>query len=362
MWCVIPKPASVMQRIPRKASLFGTIELADALAGELKVPLAELPGKFSFEVASRTAQENDRLMHGKRAENMFEYVVASLGKAALITREDAGTVAAEDEVVPPDYFIALKDGQRYFVEVKNRRLEDFGTSVTLTREYLAKLSRYAELKGHPLLIAVYWSNLGRHWTINRASDVMDHTGGIQLTFEYAFRNNIGAAFGDRLLMAIPPLRCRFWPDLDKPRSLSDQGEAQFTTKRVTFYSGDVEIVDDAERELALYIMFHSSWSEGPCVAQVDEQDEIVYVQFESAPDEDSVVPGQEMQGLGTLGGMISNYYNWLTLNEDQRIVALTPNTHPGALASGIGDGFRGKVLKLWILSTVPASEARIEPE
>ena len=64
-------------------------------------------------------------------------------------------------------------------------------------------------------------------------------------------------------------------------------------------------------------------------------------------------PEQPMCSLGTLAGMISNYYNWLTVAEDRKIVRLTPNAQPGSLASGLEDGFRGTVLKLWIFSIEP---------
>lgn len=144
-----------MKRVPRQARTLGAVDLADALTGELRVPLNQLAGRFSFDEATEAARKNPRLMHGRRAENMFEYVVASLGKTALITKEDAGTVTSVDgEVQAPDYFVALKDGTQYLVEVKNRHLKNFETPVVLNRAYLGRLNRYADLKGYPLMIAL----------------------------------------------------------------------------------------------------------------------------------------------------------------------------------------------------------------
>lgn len=341
-----------MKRTPRQAVVFGAIDLADALTGELHVSLDQLPDHFSFNEVAEAARKKPRLMHGRRAENMFEYVVASLGKAALIKKEDAGAVTSDDgEVQATDYFVALKDGSRYLVEVKNRRLKkDFQTPVEFNRRYLARLTRYADLKGYPLMIAIYWSNL-RQWTINRASDITEPGGGIKVTFMEAFRKNLGPMFGDRLIMAIPPLKCRLWADPQRPREIGDDGMVHFTISKVSFHMGDEEIVDMKERELALYFMFHSKWMERGCIPHM-EDGVLVCVEFESGPDEDETVAEQPMQSLGTLAGMISNYYNWLTVTEDREIVRLTPEVQPGSLASGLEEGYRGKVLKLWVFETL----------
>ncbi len=279
--------------------------------------------------------------------------MASLGRAALITKEDAGTVTSVDgEVQAPDYFVALKDGGRYLVEVKNRHLKDFQTPVVLNRAYLGRLNRYADLKGHPLMIAIYWSNL-RQWTINKASDITGPDGAIKVSFVDALRQNRGAEFGDRMIMAIPPLRCRLWAaDPHKPRAVGADGMVNFTINDVTFHIGEDEIVDPQERELALYFMFHSSWIERGCAAHMKDG-ALEYIEYESGPKEDEATPEQPMQSLGTLGGMISNYYNWLTVAEDRKIIRLTPDAQPGNLGSGLEEGFRGKVLKLWVFAIEP---------
>lgn len=341
-----------MKRVPRNVRASGAVDLADAVAGELRVLLNQLAGKFSFDEAAEAAQRNPRLMHGRRVENMFEYVLASLGHAKLITKEDGGTVTSDDgEVQAPDYFVALKNGDRYLVEVKNRLLKDFQTPVILNRAYLGRLNRYAEIKGYPLMIAIYWSNL-RHWTINKASDITGPDGAINVQFKDALLVNLGSMFGDRMIMAIPPLRCRLWADPAKPRAMGPGDMVNFTIKNVTFHTNEEEIVDPKESELALYFMFHSSWIERGCEGHVTDG-ELEYIEFESGPEIHEATPEQPMQSLGTLAGMVSNYYNWLTVSADRQIVRLTPYAQPGNLASGLEDGFRGKVLKLWVFVTEP---------
>ena len=77
-----------MKRTPRSTSTLGAIDLADALTHQLRVPLDQLAARFSFDEATGLAKGNSRLMHGKRAENMFEYVVASLGVSRDKARND----------------------------------------------------------------------------------------------------------------------------------------------------------------------------------------------------------------------------------------------------------------------------------
>ena len=328
------------------------MDLADAVAGELRIPLNELASRFSFDEATEAARKNLRLMHGKRTENMFEYVVGSLGQAVLITREDAGPAASSaGDVQAPDYFVALNDGSRFLVEVKNRQLKDFQTPVILNSAYLGRLERYAALKGHPLLIAVYWPNVGQ-WTINRASDIVGPGSSIHLVFQEAFQKNIAAIFGDRMLMAVPPLSCRLWADPQKPRSIDAEGNVIFTIGDVTFHLGDVEILEERERRLAFYFMFHSRWGERRCEAKMSGA-ALEYVEIESGPDDDHMIPDQDMQSLGTLSGMIANYYNWLTVSRDREIVRLTPSLGLGDMGTGLDDSYRGKVLKLGIMTIQP---------
>lgn len=52
------------------------------------------------------------------------------------------------------------------------------------------------------------------------------------------RNFHAAAFGDRLIMAIPPLRCRFWADPRKPRTVAEDGLVNLTIGNVTFHTSD----------------------------------------------------------------------------------------------------------------------------
>lgn len=153
-------------------------------------------------------------------------------------------------------------------------------------------------------------------------------------------------------MPDPPLSCRLWADPLKPRSIDAEGNVVLTIGDVTFYLGGEEILEERERHLAFYFMFHSRWAERRCEAKTSGG-VLEYVEYESGPDDNSMIAEQDMQSLGTLSGMIANYYNWLTVSRDWEIVRLTPSVGPGDLGVGLEDGYRGKVLKLGIMTIQP---------
>ena len=118
-----------MKRAPRQPTRLGAFELAAEIGHELNVPLDRIGDFFSFDEATKHSLDDMRLLIGRRAEKMFEYVVASLGQAEFIHQEDAAAPIYDGaDVQAPDYFVRLKTGERYFVEVKHAR------KVTLDRK------------------------------------------------------------------------------------------------------------------------------------------------------------------------------------------------------------------------------------
>lgn len=348
-----------MKRVKRKPSRFDVVDLADHVGREFNLPLARLGERFSFDEAAKLAREDRSLMYGRRAERMFEYVVASLGKADLITTEDAAApLYAGLEVQAPDYFVSLKAGQKFFVEVKNTAPKSIHTPVTFGHAYLSRLKRYAKLKGHPLLIAVYWNGL-RIWTINKVEDFETEKGTIILRFLDAYQRSIAGDFGDRMVAAVPPLICRIHADPDRPSSICESDQARFTISALSFLTEQREILNERERQIAFYLMFHSTWEDDAPVATM-EGERVKYVEI-AARQAGQKSPEQEFEGLGTLAGMISSYYKWLTTTDDE-IVRLTPQLEPADLAPGFDDSFRGEFLRLWQFQTVPNYDALIRRE
>lgn len=65
-----------MHRIQRDPERFGPLELPDCIGTARNIDLAQVGNVISFPDLLGAAQADERLLHGKRVENMFEYVVA----------------------------------------------------------------------------------------------------------------------------------------------------------------------------------------------------------------------------------------------------------------------------------------------
>ncbi|WP_341314533.1 hypothetical protein WN982_04240 [Paraburkholderia sp. IMGN_8] len=342
-----------MQRIHRDPERFGPLELADCIGTARNIDLAQVDSAISFTELLGAARTDERLLHGKRVENMFEYVVASLGKSLIIKREDAGEITSLDpRVQPPDYRVVLKDGSEYLIEVKNCHVHGFDQAFSMSRKYLERLSAYANLFKRPLLLAIYWSSL-RMWTVVKPEEVLTRRGAIQLKFADAMMHNWSVLLGDMMLSTIPPLTCRIWADKSKPRALQPDNTLRFIISAITFYAAGYEILTEEEKVWALYFMLHSRWTETKA-EPVLNGDQLEYIEYESAPRDDTLE--HDFQHLGTLSGMVSSYYNYLTVSEDGKVTRLTPSIGPAALSLSLREGFYGDVLKLWMFEVWPRSK------
>jgi len=322
--------------------------LAAEIGQELNLPLNRISEVFSFDEATKLGISNIRLMAGRRAEKMFEYVVASLGQAELIHQEDAAAPMYQGEnVQAPDYFVALKTGRRYFVEVKHARTEAINTPVTFGKNYLARLKRYADLKGHPLTIAVYWQSYGI-WTVNKVEDFETPNGTINLRFLDAFQRSILGSFGDRMIGVAPPLVCRIYAKPDCPATIKDD-VAHFIIGAISFYSEGREILRELEQQVAFYLTLNSGWEQRDPVAKMDG-DRLDYVELITEPPERTT--NQDFEIIGSTASMVSRHFQWLT-SADAGIVRLTPQLTPNEMAPAFDDSYRGEVLRMWLFNFEP---------
>lgn len=346
-----------MHRIQRDPERFGPLELADCIGTARNIDLAQVGNAISFPDLLGAAQADERLLHGKRVENMFEYVVASLGKALVIKREDTGEITSLDPLIqPPDYRVVLKDGSEYLVEVKNCHIHGFDQAFSVSKKYLDRLLAYADLFNRPLLLAIYWSSL-RMWTVVKPQEVLTRRGAIQLKFADAMLHNWSAVLGDLMLSTIPPLTCRIWADRSMPRALQPDSTVRFVISAITFYAAGKEILTEEEKLWAWYFMLHSRWTEAKAEpVLIDGQ--LEYIEYESMPHDEA--PEHEFQHLGTLSGMVSSYYNFLTVSHEGKVTRLTPSIGPAGLSLGLREGFYGDILKLWMFQVWPKSNPETE--
>jgi hypothetical protein len=291
-------------------------------------------------------------MHGMRVEPMFAYVAHALGGCRAIKEEDAGTAYAEGvETGTPDFRVITQDGQEFFVEVKNCHDEIKNTDMLykLKAGYVDKLKSYADLFGHELKFAIYWSRL-RQWTLV-SLDKFDFDGkNYSLSLTHCFMRNEMSILGDMMVATVPPLTWKLTNDSNIDRTIDTNGEARFQVASSELFANGSLITDKLERKLAWFFMRFGKWADSDAEAEV-EDGQLLSVQISLAPEigEDS---GQPFSMLGYISEMVSNQYTELTV-KDGKVTQLRPDVNPGKFGILIPSDYKGKVLKLWRFKLQP---------
>ena len=156
-----------MKRIPRDPEKHEVLTLFDSIGikKDLKLHDRNSENAFIESIASSLARNKDTpiLIHGRRIEAMFGFILGSLGECVLIKQEDSGeTYSIESGIQPPDYRVVLKDGSELLIEVKNCHKVDTPYRIKATQ--IDALRKYAEIFNKELKIAIYWSRWNT-WTL-----------------------------------------------------------------------------------------------------------------------------------------------------------------------------------------------------
>jgi hypothetical protein len=291
-----------------------------------------------------SAVNNDTLMHGQRTENMFAALVVSLGHYKLLNREDSGAAHPSGLYQAPDFRIVLNDATQWLIEVKSLFDAEPGRQVFFaTAEYVERLRRYADAMRCPLRLAIYWARW-RIWTLIEPSDLEPLNGKLAIDMFKAVRVNQMAALGDRTIGTTPPLRFRLSADPGKPREIGADGEVPFTIKRAAFYSGDKELTDPVEQNVAWMLADLGDWEcDGPS-AQISDG-KLDALEFVWTPRERSN-PGRNFEMIGTLSTMFSRHYGTQTLKEHE-VVQIEAELIPDWFAPLVASDLASKVLPLW---------------
>ncbi|MBZ0148217.1 MAG: hypothetical protein K8F62_11850 [Pseudorhodoplanes sp.] len=315
---------------------------------EQKLSLRDAASHDAFLASARealgSAVNNDTLMHGQRTENMFAALVVSLGHYKLLNREDSGAVRPLGQFQAPDFRVVMNDGNQWLVEVKNFFDAEPGRQVfDVTAEYLARLQSYSDVMRCPLKLAIYWARW-RIWTLIEPSDLEPRNGRLAIDVFKAARVNQLAALGDRTIGTTPPLKFRLLVDTEKPREIKENGEVAFTIARAAFYSGEEEITDPAEQQIAWMLADLGDWEcEGPLPHISDGK--LNSIELMWAPRERSNSE-QDFEMIGTLSTMYSRHYATQTLNE-QGVVQTEAEVVPGWFAPLVASNLASQALPLW---------------
>jgi hypothetical protein len=314
-------------------SRIGDASTVASLALELQ---AEITGALS----------NKAFLYGHRTQNMFEAMVVSLGAVALVKQEDAGECYAVDaEMGLPDFRIVLGDGTQMLVEVKN-----FNGAQTAEYEekasYLDGLSRYSQLTGCQLRIAIYWRQWNQ-WTLVPLTAFTRQGDKLGISFPVAYTKNELAVLGDLFIGTRFPLTLRVTTD-SVPVD-GEPGSFRLTIRRVQLFCAGQEITRDDEKAIALFLMMNSNWPQESPASIVDGR--VESFEIHATPHEDH---GRGFEIVGSLSGLFCSAFAYATTDQQGTLEQLRITVDPGSLGQMIPADYQGEALPLWRFSFLPA--------
>lgn len=303
----------------------------------------------------KTALDNPALLHGKRVESMFAYVVGALGQCDMIKQEDSGALFVNNnEITVPDYRIVTKTGETMLVEVKNFRMRSFNQRFTMKKLYLSKLQKYADMNNVVLKFAIYFSGIN-HWILLSPASFVEDGKLVFINFPLAIARNEMAVLGDRMINTLSPLVIKFIGDITDERSRLDaDGKALFTIRQIEMTCNGKRIDDDVEKQIAFYLMRYGSWvADGIPASIIDGK--LKSFQFSFSPEHPSELEEQPFDSLGNLSSMVSSAFRELTVTE-KGVVSLDVRYDPAFFELNIPIDYKGDALPLWQFILKPNME------
>jgi Holliday junction resolvase len=336
-----------MRNPPLDPKQFGLLRALDQFSRSLGLNLSDKKGLEKFiQHLSDTAnahQKNKILIHGLRIQTMFAYFAAALGGCKIITEEDSGDFYAEtSEVKRPDFRIVSHQDQEFFVEVKNFNQKDPLQPYVLEEEYVNQLTRYAQIFGKPLLIAIYWRRWGM-WTLNSLKCFKHEGKHYSILLTETAKNDQKQLLGDRLIGISKPLIFRIYTDPSYSRKVDEKGHCQFRIEKVALMAAGREIEDKMEQRLAWYFFLYGAWTDVEQPANIVDG-ELLWIDME--PIREDPNPDQNFLMIGSLSEMICRQFNSATTNKG-KVTRLMPDKKPDKFGIQIPAGFKGDALGVW---------------
>ena len=304
--------------------------------------------------------KSDTLVHGLRAEAMFEVVVASLGDVIVLKHEDGGEFysSGDEELRVPDFRVVLADKTQRLIEVKNFYQESASDAHRHRHEYLASLLEYANLMGCELLIATYWvkPNL---WTLVPASEFERRDEECVLPLTRAIKANKMSILGDKLIGTRGPIQVRTVAEGFAPLATGTEkvteafvASAGARVRSVAIYSEDRAIVDPLELRIVSFLLIHGDWGHQDVGIEVIGDDLGINIRIGPDPEHDT----QQKQGftaIGFLSSMISRLYRQATTSESGGVSGVRMDFSPGYVGALIPPDYKGQALPIWQMTISP---------
>lgn len=336
-----------------------TLEFVTTVAAQKQQSIEEI---LAADTISRLqdllqAARNPIRMHGRRVEEMFGYVSASLGAVKAVKREDAGPllVATTDQVSVPDYRLILADGSEILVEVKNWHHRDPVRPIEFKAKYLRALRRYGELFARPVYVAVYWSRW-RQWSLIPLQQLVDvHAGSsVKLSMPDALADNCMYLLGDMSLATVFPLSTRLLVDSERISYSGTESQYRTTIREVEFFARDQKLEGESEKKIVWNFMLFGQWPEQE-VTPIMEGEQLTALEFTISPTEPDEEQGFAI--VSSLSSLASAQFNAQTVTEGgilrMYVRRVTKPTYPIA-----GDKYASKALPLWRFTIKPRDRAR----
>lgn len=348
-----------INRHPRDPEKFDILDLFDAIGRNKKYVLGDAKDETAFlDIISNALSFNKTptMIYGRRVESMFGYMAASLGKCALIKKEDSGDVfVGNHSIEVPDYRIALNYGnnKQMLVEVKNYHQKNTLNKYSMNVDYLDGLSCYANLVKTDLRIAIYWSKWCL-WTLVSCDDFEHNGKKAVISLSTAMKRNQMSVLGDVIVGTTPPLTVRLYPDKQQPCVITENKIVIFTIGKVEMLCNNIPITIENEQRIAFTLMLFGDWKESNrIIIHPHSENEIDHIEFSYSPEEYDDQQGFCM--VNTLSTIISRQYGQLTAS-DGKVKRLTPDIAPGMLGFVIPEDYKGIALQLWRFSIEPNYE------
>lgn len=337
-----------MKRIIRENSQFDLMRLLNQQATKRGVSIHDATNHEGFlgGLASsfQTARTNEALIHGLRAQTMFGYVAAALGRCVLLKEEDAGEIYTQSPSMrAPDYRLVLEDGSEIFVEVKNHRPANGFADYVGTTAYLASLQDYAKLFKKELFFAFYWP-VPKLWTLVNAGNFNVNGSEFRLSLTEAVTRNEMARLGDVLIATLPSLSLKLYSDPALPRRVAHNGKAEFTVGKAELYCGQNLLMPGKESEITWFLLHYGRWPVEQLPPEV-VSGEVIAVEFRASPPERNN-PGQLFEPIGNLSEMIAQQYNHVTAPSG-KVEALSPTREPASFGVVIPPEFASDRVPIW---------------
>lgn len=316
---------------------------SDFLDSEVVEAFLDRASHILSESLRQDQRNSQNLLRGYRTENMFEAVLASIGKIGFIQQLDIGSAWFREDLQVPDFMAELVDGRIVLIEVKNCHQNPSNPTkpFKLGQKSFNKLEGYALLTGTPLYFAIYF-DLWCQWCLIPSSVFEKQGGTMVVSFTRAMMQNEMVRTGDILIATVPPLSLTFQLEQFSPPIGNEGGHVELRITDAHIEAGGIPVDEKVEQDIAFRLAMYGIWAEEERVLM--DQGRVTEIRYRYSPRE----PGtQSFSMIGSLSQMASKWFLSNTSSEGNHLTQITSKISPETLGTMIPDDYESSVLKLW---------------